>query len=78
MTFLGLRLVLPSWLSTHSAKVHFRPSYKAALTDQRTADTPMELHLKLRPTDGEPLPDPTRYRQLVGGLGIRRLGVTKE
>ena len=31
----------------------------------------MELHLKLRPTDGEPLPDPTRYRQLVGGLGIR-------
>lgn len=38
----------------------------------------MELHLKLRPTDGEPLPDPTRYRQLVGGLGIRRLGVTKE
>src|SRR5436190_18480175 len=30
--------------------------------------TPMELHLKLHHYDGSPLPDPTRYRELVGSL----------
>ena len=40
----------------------------AALTDTRTTDTPLELHSKLLPTDGAPLADPTRYRQLVGQL----------
>ncbi|KAK1679751.1 hypothetical protein QYE76_040599 [Lolium multiflorum] len=33
---------------------------RAALRDERTVDTPMELNVKLRPTDGDPLPDPTR------------------
>jgi len=28
----------------------------------------MELHLKLRPNDGVPLQDPSRYRHLVGSL----------
>ncbi|KAK1686718.1 hypothetical protein QYE76_047566 [Lolium multiflorum] len=40
---------------------------RAALGDERT-DTPMELNVKLRPTNGDPLPDPTRYRHLVGSL----------
>ncbi|KAK8946453.1 hypothetical protein KSP39_PZI007004 [Platanthera zijinensis] len=40
----------------------------AALTDNRTVDTPIELNLKLLPTGGEPLPDVSRYRQLVGML----------
>ena len=28
----------------------------------------MELHLQLRASDGTPLPDPSRYRHLVGSL----------
>ena len=41
---------------------------RSGMTDTRTAATPMELHLQLRPTDGVPLTDPSRYRQLVGSL----------
>ena len=41
---------------------------RAALSDSRTVDTPMELHLQLRPDDGVPLSDSTRYRHLVGSL----------
>ncbi|KAK1669781.1 hypothetical protein QYE76_057940 [Lolium multiflorum] len=41
---------------------------RAALGDERTVDTPMELNVKLRPTDGDLFPDPTRYRHLVGSL----------
>ncbi|WVZ56848.1 hypothetical protein U9M48_007320, partial [Paspalum notatum var. saurae] len=40
-----------------------------------TVDTPMDLHLRLRATNGVPLEDPTRYRHLVGNLvyhGITR------
>src|SRR6266540_984608 len=37
----------------------------SGLTDIRTAVTPMELHLQLRPTDGTPLKDPHLHRQLV-------------
>ena len=41
---------------------------RAALSDSHTVDTPMELHLQLRPDDGVPLSDPTCYRHLVGSL----------
>ncbi|KAK1629648.1 hypothetical protein QYE76_003963 [Lolium multiflorum] len=41
---------------------------RAALGDERTVETPMELNVRLRATDGDPLPDPTRYRHLVGSL----------
>lgn len=52
---------------------------RAAITDNRTADTPMKLGVHLRSTDGDPLSDPTRYRHLVGSLvylGITRLDIT--
>ena len=41
---------------------------KAGLTDSKTVSTPLELNVKLNPTNGEPLFDATLYRQLVGSL----------
>ena len=34
----------------------------------KVSNTPLALNVKLRPTDGEPLPDATLYHQLVGML----------
>lgn len=48
---------------------------RSGLTDCRTAETLMELHLQLCATDGDPLSDPTRYRHLVGSLDY--LGITR-
>uniref|UniRef100_A0ACD5ZJM6 Uncharacterized protein n=1 Tax=Avena sativa TaxID=4498 RepID=A0ACD5ZJM6_AVESA len=41
---------------------------RAALGDERTVEIPMELNVKLQPTNGDPLSDPTRYCHLVGSL----------
>ena len=43
---------------------------RVALNDHHTVDTPMELGVHLRATDGESLADPTRYHHLVWGLGV--------
>ena len=40
----------------------------SGISDNRIADTPMDLHLQLRPTDGTPLEDPSRYRHIVVSL----------
>jgi hypothetical protein len=47
----------------------------AGLTDHRSVDTPMDLHLRLRAIDGVPVADPTCYRHLVGSLVC--LGITR-
>ncbi|XP_057981173.1 uncharacterized protein LOC131166603 [Malania oleifera] len=41
---------------------------RAGLTDCKITDSLLDPNIKLRPTDGELLPDITRYRQLVGSL----------
>jgi hypothetical protein len=41
---------------------------RSGLTDTRTVATPMDIYLQLRPKNGAPLADPTRYRYIVGSL----------
>ena len=41
---------------------------RAALNDERIVETPMELNVHLRASDGEPLSNLTRYHNIVGGL----------
>jgi hypothetical protein len=41
---------------------------RAGLTDHKIVDTPIELNACVTPSSGEPLPNPTLYRQLVGSL----------
>ncbi|KAL9250922.1 Retrovirus-related Pol polyprotein from transposon RE1-like protein [Drosera capensis] len=41
---------------------------RGGITDVKIADTPLEANVKLRPTDGKLLKDPTHYCQLVGSL----------
>jgi hypothetical protein len=41
---------------------------RSGLTDNRTAATPMDIHLQLCSNDGSPLQDPSRYRHIVGSL----------
>jgi hypothetical protein len=48
---------------------------RASLTNHRIVESPMELNVHLRPTDGEPFEDPTRYHHIVGNFVY--LGVTK-
>uniref|UniRef100_A0A2N9GZP6 Integrase catalytic domain-containing protein n=1 Tax=Fagus sylvatica TaxID=28930 RepID=A0A2N9GZP6_FAGSY len=41
---------------------------RVGLTDHKIVNTPIELNARLTPFFGEPLSDPTLYRQLVGSL----------
>jgi hypothetical protein len=67
--FLGIEVL-------HSTKGYYLSQAKyiqdlisrLGITDTKTTATPMETHLQLRPTDGTPLVDPTRYRHIVGSL----------
>jgi len=38
-------------------------TWSLKLNSMMSVDTPLELYVKLRPTDGSPLSDPTQYRQ---------------
>jgi hypothetical protein len=67
--FLGIEVV-------HSTKGYYLSQHKyiqdllarSGITGTRTATTPMDLHLQLRPSDGTPLADPSRYCHIVGSL----------
>ncbi|GJZ98671.1 uncharacterized mitochondrial protein-like protein [Tanacetum coccineum] len=40
----------------------------ARMTDNKIADIPIDAKAKYTPTDGDPLPDPSLYRTIVGSL----------
>jgi hypothetical protein len=73
--FLGIKVT-----STPDGYYHAQRKYiqdildRVGLTDHRSVDTPMDLHLRLRATN-VPVADLTRYRHLVGNLGY--LGITR-
>ena len=67
--FLGIEITsLPDGYSLSQQRYTLDILAQSGLSDTRTAATPMELHLQLRASDGTPLPDPSRYRHLVGSL----------
>ena len=41
---------------------------RAGLTDSKTIDTPVEFNVRLTPSGGKPLSNPSLYRRLVGSL----------
>ena len=67
--FLALKWCTPPKVTTLSQHKHIQDLLaRSGITDTRTATTPMDLHLQLRPSDGTPLADPSRYRHIVGSL----------
>ncbi|WVZ85688.1 hypothetical protein U9M48_032583 [Paspalum notatum var. saurae] len=60
--FLGIEV------SQTAKGLHTRSLARSALSDHPTAAIPMDLHLKLHPSNGTPLDDPSRYRHIVGSL----------
>jgi hypothetical protein len=67
--FLGLEISSSSdghYLT--QAKYTFHLISQAGITDSKIVDTPIEYNNCLKTHDGEPLPDATLYRQLVGSL----------
>jgi hypothetical protein len=72
--FLGIEISIPEGFFLSQEK-YIQDLDRASLTDHRTAETPMELNVHLVATNGEPLEDPTRYRDIVGSLVY--LGVTR-
>jgi len=60
----------------HSPKGYFLSQSKyiedligrSGISDNRTAATPMDLHMQLHPTDGTPIEDPSQYHYIVGSL----------
>ena len=67
--FLGIEVLHSEngYYSSQSKYIHDLIA-RSGISDNRTAATPMDLHLQLRPTDGNPLEDPSRYRNIVGSL----------
>ena len=67
--FLGLEVhQLPKGIVLNQHKYTVDLIDLAGLTSSAPVDTPIELNVKLIKEEGDLLPDPTAYRQLVGSL----------
>jgi hypothetical protein len=67
--FLGMRYYnLQRDIISHGPKYIQDLIARSSLSDNRTAVTPMDIHLQLCSSDGSPLQDPSRYRHIVGSL----------
>ena len=67
--FLGLEVHhSEKGLILHQHKYTMDLIESASLSNSTPMDTPLELNLKLHSDSGDPFPDPTYYRQLVGSL----------
>jgi hypothetical protein len=67
-SFLGIEISTPERFFLSQKKYIHDLLDRASLTNHRIAETPMELNVHLKPTDGEPLEDHTHYRHIVVSL----------
>ena len=79
--FLGIGVSSTSDAFFISQEKYTQHLARAALTDERTVETPMELnvHLNASDGDGDPLSDLTRYHHLVESLvylAVTRLDIS--
>jgi hypothetical protein len=73
--FLGIEISTPKGFFLSQDKYIQDLLDRASLTDDRAAETPIELNVHLTPTDGKPLEVLTHYHHIVGSLVY--LGVTR-
>ena len=67
--FLGIEVASsPKGYLLSQSKYIYDIFERSRITDNKTADTPIEINARYSASDGSPLPDPSLYRTVVGSL----------